>query len=453
MFSLFPKIELLIDQGRHAEAEAAIREELKTSMDNPFLFYLLALVLLSQEKPKAAEEAARESIRLEADYDMGFYILSRILLSKEKKRESLQAINEAIRIDPEFAAFFSQKAQIYLDWGKYEKSLQAAEEGLAIEPEHDGCRFFRSISLERLGRTEEAEAESLSLLSDDPEDAENHRVRGWVLAQRGDSEGAERHFIEALRIEPDCDDARAGLAFAFKMKRPVLGAVMRSLIWMERIPWWWLIIGIFVGMRLVDQLIHSDLPFPLPQVGSGIRIFVWSAFIVILLIQPLFNLVLQASKTARHALTNRERKGVHWSLVPIFIAFGYLGLWILKGGASMPPTHAIVWAALAKLIHEIFETENPWVSRRLVGVAVFAFAVVLWITYFTYGYLLPELFAMIRDSRLAEDDGEPPSVAVERLKRLMTLHQNTVYYPSVGLWIIAAFSSDIRGFFVRRSPD
>jgi len=48
-----------------------------------------------------------------------------------------------------------------------------------------------------------------------------------------------------LALEPDHEDAREGLAFAFKMRSPILGNVLKLLIAIEKIPLGWALVGMF----------------------------------------------------------------------------------------------------------------------------------------------------------------------------------------------------------------
>lgn len=460
----YPKIHILLDQSRYTDAEAAIREELNSSIEDPYLFFLLSIALLNQEKPREGETAAREAISLDPDFPLAFLMVSRCLLAQSKKREALEAIEEAIQMDPEDAVFHCQKAQVYVDWGKYDKALKAAEEGLTIDPTHEDCRFFRSITLQRLGRSAEADAESESLLADSPDDYHNHCARGWVLAQRGDKEGAERHFVEALRINPDGEDARAGLTFVFRLKSPILGTFLRILIWMERIPWWILIIGVFVSMRFASEMAASDHPAPIPQIALGVRILFWGFFLIALIIHPLFNLILLTSKTARHALSNDERQAVKWFVVPLLISLGYLAWWSFKG-SGVTPIHAIVWAAVVRFIYEIYETSNESVRNTLTGISVLVLLAAIWIEIFTYGYLIPQtinLFvehgeslraAQVEGEELGDEDRANNHAFFLRLTELATLKRNFVNYVAIALWLLACFSDDISGFLRRRAPD
>jgi Tfp pilus assembly protein PilF len=57
-------------------------------------------------------------------------------------------------------------------------------------------------------------------LSQDPDNEMTHATFGWNLLEKGRHKEATKHFLEALRIEPDYSSARSGLKEALKSKVP-----------------------------------------------------------------------------------------------------------------------------------------------------------------------------------------------------------------------------------------
>lgn len=449
----YGKIAILLQQGRFGEAEAASRAAIGESVDDPMLFHFLAASLLNQDKPKEAERAARQSISLDPDFDLGYFSLARTLIAQDNEKAALEAIREALLRDPEDPDYFALKAQIQLNRRKFAETLAAADEGLALDPSHDGCRFFRGAALEHLGRSEEAEDVSLDLLADDPEDPEHHNVRGWILIQRGDHAGAEEHFLEALRLSPDYDDARQGLSLALKLRNPFLGWLLRIILWFGRLPFWWAVIGIVIAMQLGDKLEDSSLPAPLPQIGSSVRILLYFLFVMMLIAEPLFTAVIAASRRTRHALSRRKLAGVKWYVLPLVLSLFYLGRWILNGGGGIAPLPAIGWASIAALVHEVFETERGWVVRRLALISGVATLILVVQQAYLGFVVVPELVELLKEMQAIEEGEKPPPELAKEFsvtyKRLLDIGT----WPILLLWLAGSFSDDIRHFLTRRSPD
>lgn len=450
---IYPKIEMLLQQNRFSEAEAAIREQIGKSVDDEYLFFLLGLVMLSQNKPREAEKAGLEAIRLNAEFDLGFYLCSRAQLDQGKKGEALTSIETAIGLDPYDADYFCQKAQIFLERKKYEETLKAAEEGLAINPDHEECRILRSITLERMGRHDEAEGESLGILADDPDAADSHILRGWVLAERNDTKGAEHHFLEALRIQADHPGAREGLTFIYKLKHPLLGWALKVLLWIEKFPFWLAIVGIFLVMRFGDKIADSDLPQPLPFLGVILRVFIYSFFVIALLVQPLFDVLLWISKSTRHALSAKQVTAVKWAIVPVIISMIYLVLFIISMTGRMVPIHAVIWAALAALIFEIFESSNLTVKRCMTGLVILCLAVIIFIESYTYGYLMPRVTEFRNSLLAAEGNKEELQNLAKEFSSTLKNSFRYLHLPALTIWLLAAFSDYVRMLFERKFGD
>jgi len=449
MFPIYPKIQLLMDQGRFPEAEAAIREQMRESIDNAHLFVLLSTALDRQNRPKEAEQAAREAIALEPEYDMAHFALCQALTSRNRHREAIVTIEEAIRLDPEDADYHGTRGRLLASLGENEKGLEATESGLAIDPDNEICRYYRSLILGQLGRHDDAAEESLGLLSDSPEDSHNHSGRGWVLAEVNDVEGAQRHFTEALRLDPTNDDARQGLAHCLKLSNPVIGWFLRFLLLLGRIPIGLLVAGVVILLGISHRL--DDLEPPYSAIGNGIRMVFFTVFLAVLVVDPLFNLALRLSRDGKHALSTDERRAIRWFIVPMALGFLFLVFWILKGGKYLP-IHAMAWLAVARMIYEVFESRNQWVRRWMKAAALLILAVAVWIEIATYGILLPHSIEILRTVKAAEDAPLGEELQAQLLA-LIRMRQNLVDYPGLAIYFLAVFGDDLRGWLRRHAPD
>lgn len=468
MFGSYSRIELLLLQGRLPEAERAIREALSQDMEDATLHSLLAQTLFRMERPKDAERSARVAIGLEPEFTLPRFFLAQALHGQSRHREALEAIDEAMRLDPEDADLCGLKSQVLLSGNRIPEALAAAEAGLAIHPDHESCRFFRSVLLSRLNRHDEAHAESLALLADNPEDSSNFSARGWVLVETNDATGAQEHFMEALRLDPENEDARAGLAYSLNQKNPVMGFVLRLLDWVQRAPTWTVIVSLILLLQIGDGLIKPSTPAALRFGGIALKSAILWFVCTSLTLPVLFHLCLRFTRAGKLVLSRDQRLSLRWAVGPLLLGAVYFVDWIINGGRSSP-FHAMAWFAVARLAHEVFEDPNPWLRKTMAALAWCGFACAIWIEFATYAIILPNAMAVTREfgDQLAElraaikIAGKPPSpeqkeqikAMVASLSETADLRRRLVDYPALALWAFGSFADDVRNWLKGRAPD
>ena len=94
----------------------------------------------------------------------------------------------------------------------YDKVLSLTQQALTAQPRDPKMMFWQALSQEKLGRTEQALALYVTLTQDHPELPEPHNNLGVVLMRRGDLEGAQLAFQEALRMDAKYAQAMENLA-------------------------------------------------------------------------------------------------------------------------------------------------------------------------------------------------------------------------------------------------
>ncbi|MFT5465057.1 MAG: tetratricopeptide (TPR) repeat protein [Verrucomicrobiales bacterium] len=454
MFFEYPHIEILFSLGRLEEAEAAIREALKENIEDADLYSMLAIVLVDQNKPKQGEDAAREAIAMNPESDLAHFTLARALLERNKYREARLAIEESLRLDPDDANYHGLLARIHLERNRSKESLAASNAGLEIDADNETCRFYRGLALSKLGKDEDANTESMGLLSDSPDDSYNHSGRGWVLYQGGDAKGAKLHFIEALRINPENEDARIGLTEALKIGNPIVGWILRGLVAIGRIPMWWVIGGLVLGIFGAQHLRDSDNAI-LMTIGQVFRVALWGFMLISVVVEPFFNLILMTTRSGRLALSRDQRHAVWWSLIPLLI--GIVGfVWWTTKATSHPPSSALIWFASARVLSEIFETNNPWVRRWMAAAAVLVTGVAIWVevsTFFLISEFVQTLKALAAQARASPENGATREAFVEEVRRHVQMRKWMVHYPVMAGALLAVFSEDLRKWLHGRAPD
>lgn len=247
------RAEILLQQSRYELAEKELREELATDPENSLAHAWLSLCLIEFRQYEAAVKEADLAIHVAPDYSYAHYVQASVALRlyREYRRtlndvkqlqKSELAIAEAIRLDPENASYFAFLAHLHVERayrreqnlesitvselfaGKdphkdcYLKALEVVERGLRINPEHPECLDLRTTILHKLGRKQQAKATVEAALMSNPENAMALNNLGWLVLEQDDNETALKHFMAALRIAPELENARLGVIEAYKRR-------------------------------------------------------------------------------------------------------------------------------------------------------------------------------------------------------------------------------------------
>jgi Tfp pilus assembly protein PilF len=287
------RAQFLIHQSRYELAAKELRQALAADPDNPVAHALLAVCLTEQEKFDEAYSEVRRAATLAPDLAYVQYVLAFVRVRQGFLTEAEQAVNKALQLDPWDADYFALLAQIKYRQKKWQDSLEIAERGLEVEAGHMGCANLRAMALNQLGRGEEAAQALKDALAQDPENALTHANQGWTALQHGEAQKALEHFRESLRLDPNNDWARTGMAESLKGRYFVYRLLLKYQFFMSRQSGrrqWWTIIGIYVVARIVPFLIIPYLLFVFLS---------WTS-------DPLSNLLLRLNRYGRLLLTKEE---------------------------------------------------------------------------------------------------------------------------------------------------
>lgn len=449
------RLRLLFERGKFKEAEALARQELSKEPQDVHLHLDLAQILCRLDRPKEAEEFARTAIGLEPEDGVPHEVLAQVLLHSSNWKGAEDAVREAMTLDGDDPDRRAILARVAAERSKYELCLEHAEAGLAMDPDHDSCRFFRGIALGRLGRHGEADEASLGLLSDDPEDSTNHSARGWILLERHAAPEARGHFQEALRLDPENEDARMGLARSIQQGNPVFGWLLRAIVGLERIPTAKLLLWLVLACVVLPRLLQGDgQPDILKIAGKTLSSGMMCFFAVAVVVHPLFSALLFASRDGRLALAEPERRGVRWSALPMAAGFVLLVVWLARGARSTP-VEALALLCTAAWTYRGVCTRHPWVRRRILAIAGAAAVIALWILVGPWWVTKP----MVEDltAALAElkkgDAAALGETLKEHLGRIVRVRNLAFVYPGLAVWLSTAFADRISEALERRSPD
>lgn len=303
----FMRAMQLLRLSRYAEAESALKELLSQDPEDGFLLHQLAAAQFNQTgKEKTALQTIEHAIGCDpADSDHHAF-RSVILNNLNREKEALAAAEEAVSLEPSSAFAFVAKASALMGLSRHAEAETAAREALAIDPDNSSAGNILSHALRVQGKRAENEERIASMLARDPEDDDNHCAAGWQALQSGKREEAQKHFMEALRLNPGNNLAREGMLEAFKARSPFYRAYLKYAFWMasqSQALQWAVVIGFFMMQRLFRSL--KGTPYAtLGAIGAGVF---WLVVLWTHVARGVGNFFVLMDRLARHALSKPQQ--------------------------------------------------------------------------------------------------------------------------------------------------
>ena len=316
----------LCDLGRLDDAEAALRGALAADPGDPLAHALLALVLVDLDRGEEAVGYAQTAVALAPDIPPGHVAEARALLSLERFKAAEAPAREAIRLDPEDADAHVVLAAVLAGRGRWDEALAAADEALSLQPESEEAQGLRAVALAMSPNGqgwEEAVGGTLAAAADS---STAHALAGYAhLARGGEREAVER-FREALRLDPESDAAREGLAEAMKASHPLFRPLFRFFMWQERLSRGAKVavtFGPLVALWFVDQEAATSGPGLLVSA----LIAAWFLFVALTWASvPLANLALRSLSVGRAVLPAEQKRSSSVFLALVAACLLSLGL-------------------------------------------------------------------------------------------------------------------------------
>jgi tetratricopeptide (TPR) repeat protein len=134
------------------------------------------------------------------------------LAAKGRWVEASVSFQQALDIDPKFFEAHCNLGNALRSAGQIRQSLESYHRALEITPRFAEAHCNRAIALRLLGRAAESQAACRNALEINPRLAAAFIVLGELSADGGDFAAAQRHFQQAIAIQPEVPEAWAGLA-------------------------------------------------------------------------------------------------------------------------------------------------------------------------------------------------------------------------------------------------
>lgn len=310
------RANMLIEQGRHKEAQTWVKKVLEQEPENDYALSVLARSYINGKEYDKGIETVNKAIAICPEESHYFYLLGFAYYQKNDHIVAISQLNKAIELNPYQASYYGLLAFIHLEENRFELALEKANEGLEIDPENITCLNARSKAQNKLKMTDEAIATMQNALQKDPDNEFTHATVGWNLLEKGKHKEAKVHFREALRIDPEYHNAKVGLKESLKSVIPPYRWLLQFSFWMNnksKTFRWVFVISLLVGVRVIASLSkeNSETEKIGMVVAGAYFLFVGASWIL----NPLANVFLLFHKDGKHALERSEK----WNAVAFLV--------------------------------------------------------------------------------------------------------------------------------------
>jgi tetratricopeptide (TPR) repeat protein len=212
---LYGKAILLVDRGRHAEAEKLLTERLREHPeDDRARGLLIRLYGVTGNLGRAREEATRLSERLGPSSPRPFIELGHALELAHRYDEALALYDGAAEAAPRDPAGPREGGLRTAAWGEYELSRPRLEEAIRRAPRDAALWHALGVVCLGLEEVDDAEHAYRSGLVADPHALENRVGLATVALIRDDAAEALREYDLILAERPRFGDAWLGRSWA-----------------------------------------------------------------------------------------------------------------------------------------------------------------------------------------------------------------------------------------------
>lgn len=189
--------------GQFSVASEDFEQALQLASNSATLHLAYAASLLFSQNYSVAEVQARQSLKLWPDNAVAHGILALSLTAQKKFAEAESQSREALRIFPDDHSAIFTLALSLTHEQKYKEAVTFIRGAILFLPNLPELKKCLGVSLVETGDTADG-IDQLSLyVKAAPEDAEGHYYLGVGFRQKGNSEGANTQFAEALRLQPN----------------------------------------------------------------------------------------------------------------------------------------------------------------------------------------------------------------------------------------------------------
>ena len=221
---------LLVDLGRHDEAEPLLRRVLATCPDHLDALQTLARALGRAERfAEMLQVTDKWTTQAPEDYCSHQY-RAKALMGLGDAAAAVPAAREAVRLAPATAAPYVTLWHALFQTGDVQDALEAAHEYSRLQPGGGAGQQLIALTNLRRNQIEQADEPSTQALAADPGSVSRRLTRALVQAKLGRLDILRSEILSVLQLSPDQNTLETAAAMIRYIGRPAELAALYDMI-------------------------------------------------------------------------------------------------------------------------------------------------------------------------------------------------------------------------------
>lgn len=299
----------LLEDARFHEALVVVDGELHEQPDDPDLYAMRALVLLSLERRPEAHAAIDSARGLGPSSPFTHYAAAEVALASGEMADAIHESQAAQAGAPDVPEFALVEARARARAGQWEATRRIAARVIYEDPDNEDAAVLLTAAKAMHAPGPLGDEEWRRLTQQFPTNPWARSGRAWSHLQSGRFREAHDEFAQALALDPSSEWAKQGMVLALKARNPMYALLLRSLLWMGRLPdrtQTALVLGGLLGYNGARSLARTQpelQPILVPlMVAYGLFVLLsWLA-------DPVLNLLLMARPEGRKLLRPQDKQ-------------------------------------------------------------------------------------------------------------------------------------------------
>ena len=209
-------VDAYIDKDYH-EAKQLILKAQQLNPDNSDINYCLRQIEIALGNKKEAEIAFNSSLPGNSYYQQTYLFMARYAFNQEKPQESEELYQKYLKANPDDPEALIEMGDLLFNMGRDKEAWEYADLAMKIDNKYDNVYILTGNLLQATPNTEpqhifEAYTTAKSL---GPESMNFYDFFGNYYLSLGNSEQAEKAFLDACRLGPNYDEAYNNLGYFY----------------------------------------------------------------------------------------------------------------------------------------------------------------------------------------------------------------------------------------------